>query len=94
MIDVEVKGCLGQYIKAVLKNITDTDAVVSYDSRDGEEHVPLSNVRLPPSSAKDCLLSTRTSGNKRFFPSQRVFGLFRVRFENYSGVGVMPFGYV
>ncbi|KAF7256513.1 hypothetical protein EG68_06642 [Paragonimus skrjabini miyazakii] len=55
MIDVEVKGCLGQYIKAVLKNITDTDAIVSYDSRDGEEHVPLSNVRLPPSPAKEAL---------------------------------------
>ncbi|KAF6780448.1 hypothetical protein AHF37_00079 [Paragonimus kellicotti] len=53
MIDVEVKGCLGQYIKAVLKNITDTDAIVSYDPRDGEEHVPLSNVRLPPFPAKD-----------------------------------------
>ncbi|KAF6780447.1 hypothetical protein AHF37_00078 [Paragonimus kellicotti] len=52
MIDVEVKGCLGQYIKAVLKNITDTDAIVSYDPRDGEEHVPLSNVRLPPFPAK------------------------------------------
>ncbi|CAH8509093.1 unnamed protein product, partial [Dicrocoelium dendriticum] len=47
MIEVEIKGRFGQYIKAILLNATEDDAIVTYPSREGEERVPLSIVRLP-----------------------------------------------
>ncbi|TGZ48827.1 hypothetical protein CRM22_010950 [Opisthorchis felineus] len=53
MIDIEVRGRLGQYIKAFLRNVVDNDAIVSYPSRDQDERLPLNNVRLPPAPGRE-----------------------------------------
>nr|CAH8833893.1 unnamed protein product [Trichobilharzia regenti] len=53
MIGIEVKGRLNQYIKAVLRNVINENAIVFYPEKNEEEQVPLQNVRLPPSSGSD-----------------------------------------
>ncbi|VDK22157.1 unnamed protein product [Taenia asiatica] len=85
MIEIEIKGHYGQFIKGFLRRIVEDKGVIVYaDDPSTEELIPLSELRLPPAENPDILdkeldmIETNRFPNRALSPQLRVEALLPV----------------